>query len=521
MPDCTYDTALDSQTTEQFLKDVPESVWDYVRFVIYLKLIHNLDGKGLKVWDRMVETFPVLQRIIVYTYCPLEAFDMRLALLRLWDQADNERGDFKNPQVLYDATIAWSISKHPEVSKYPGLVAFLEQLGREFSCVLQADLRKNAGHPDTLGELRKNWKMVDKQGSRTIIKIDQSPFNRINHIIFDEPSGLSRIEIHYYLLDDPTTVELEQFFTDTDAYLTEWMQMFDGFEEVKNTAYSQDVMVYVYGRGDKLIRPPGRHENPFPFDLMTKYKVLLKNIYNKYNFEPKAHWEKKNPSAKGTWLDKFPDIERDKIDRTWDLKESFKKTIHDWNGTVPPAAYFCKTLKNRFKDSDGVKFTDRFIKRSEVWPEEGPTTDDGWILKDNLDFSGGSIHNKEGELIIDPPYDPNKHIDCWIDIQRFYDNLEHPIDREIISDYIDVSKHSSPNDSRRNMVKPASDVELSEILSDQDFDFTPQYIGQRRKKVGKKFYIFLKEHDRTQKTPKDRENDCTSLSRQLPTQKPD
>lgn len=353
MPDFAYDPAYESQTTEQFLKDVPESVWNYVSFVVFLRLIGDLDDKGLKIWDHLVSIYPVLQRIIVYTYSPLEAFDTRMGLLQLWAQADDERGDFRDPQALYDATVAWSISKLPELSIYPKIVTFLEQLRNHFPCVLQADLRKSAGHPDTLGELRKNWKAVDKQDSRTVIRIDQSPFYKIDHVIINEPEGQPRIEIHYHFLEDPMAADLEQFFTSADAYLTEWMQMFDGFEEVKNVAYSQDVMVYVYGREEKLIKPPGKHKNPFPLALGLKYDGLLK---------------KQEVAFKG-------EISSEQLE--WVFKD---KVIKEWKGDRPPVAHLYHTLRLRAIDllrkTTGL-FAQKKVDRIHIiYRSQFPTNDD-------------------------------------------------------------------------------------------------------------------------------------------------
>jgi hypothetical protein len=346
LPDFAYDPAYESQVTEQFLKDVPEPVWRYVKFVLSLKLIGDLDDKGREVWGRLVSTFPVLQRVIVYTYSPLEAFDMRLDLLRLWAQADEDRGDFRDPQALNDATFAWSISKHPEISKYPEIVEFLKQLRRDIYCVWQADLRKAAGHPDSLEELRENWKTVDKQGSRTVIKIDQSPFYKIDHVIINEPEGRSRIEIHYHFLEGPTAEDLERFFTGADAYLVEQIQMFGGDEEVKNIADSRNTKVYVYDRGGNLIKPPGQHTNPYPFVLRDKYAGLLKSI------EPMAKElsvTNKEIQDDPEMIDKLRILERQLRSEyvEWVFKD---KVIKEWKGDRPPVAHFDHTLRLRVID---------------------------------------------------------------------------------------------------------------------------------------------------------------------------
>ncbi len=366
MPDFAYDPAYESQLTEEFLKGVPDPVWHYVKFVLFLKLIGYLDDQGLEVWDRLVSTYPVLQRVIVYTYSPLEAFDARLDLLRLWAQADEDRGDFRDPQALYDATFAWSISKHPEVSKYPEIVEFLEQLRRDACCAWQADLRKAAGHPDSLAELRKNWKSVDKQGSRTVIKIDQSPFYKINHVIINEPDGRPRIEIHYHFLEDPTAENLERFFTSADAYLTEWMQMFDGYEEVKNIAYSQAVMVYVYDRDEKLIKPPGKHKNPFPLALGLKYDGLLK---------------KQEAAFKG-------EISSDQLEGV------FKdKVIKEWKGDRPPVAHFYRTLWLRAKDLLRQSKLDGKSNRIHIIYQGWSSTDDD-LEKTRSEFSAKAYYQR-------------------------------------------------------------------------------------------------------------------------------
>ena len=157
----------------------------------------------------------MLERIAVYTYSPVKAFDVRKMLLGRWTEADLKNEDLRNPQTNQDVAFAISLLGRPEIAgKSIGI--FLDRMVRDFDCVRQADIRKLIGKPDSIQDLRDNWKKVEDLDGETRTTIDFSPYYRIEHRAF-----LDRIEIHWYSLDG---VGIEKLFTDYDAHLTEWFQ---------------------------------------------------------------------------------------------------------------------------------------------------------------------------------------------------------------------------------------------------------------------------------------------------------
>lgn len=314
------DAPEEREITKTFLEGISEETLRHVDETIF----SMLDEESLAIWAKLKESFPMIARVAVYTYSPSEAFEERLLLLSRWAADDRERGDLRNPQALQDVAFLAAIARQPGIKERP-IADFLKQADRDFSKVLQADVRKAAGHPDPIEKLRENWKRVETLESGTKIIFDRSPFDRIEYL--DLPD---KVEIHYHVLDDSNPNDL---FVDADAHLVEWFQWLDEIRVSDKQAW-----VYIYGYDGELVKPPGAHQNPFSFNLLEKYKGLVYSAAK--NVIP-------DPDPGQAWTNE----RQDTVLTSGDAVVIFlEKVIPSWKGDRPPAAHFSKTLPWRLRD---------------------------------------------------------------------------------------------------------------------------------------------------------------------------
>src|SRR3989339_716286 len=79
-----------------------------------------------------VRAHAIFQIVIYYTYSPLEEIDMRCKMLATTD-------------IIRDVGYIYYVLGYPKLQDSPLLKSFLEKLKKDFSRVLNADMRKLAG----------------------------------------------------------------------------------------------------------------------------------------------------------------------------------------------------------------------------------------------------------------------------------------------------------------------------------------------------------------------------------------
>jgi len=380
--------------------------------------------------------------VIYYTYSPLEEIDMRCKMLATTD-------------IIRDVGYIYYVLGYPKLQDSPLLKSFLEKLKKDFSRVLNADMRKLAGAEGSIAELRANsyHVEVDKDGKPTKIIIDQSPWYRIEHYIKQK-------EGHYYVLDDsPDSISA---LSSPDEHLIEWYQWFEDEKGLQDNAYSGKTKIYIHDKDGKLIEK-------YPFALGPKYTPLREKIHNKYWFERKAFWVEKGQG--------WDTREEDRIDRRWDLEQIFRKAIMEWEGDVPPPAYFKKALEWGFMNLE-MSFRKRFVPH--------PDDPSKYILREDLDFSGGSLNDRlkdeKGESekvkewidLFPDKKDDITTIETLNTLSRLIERESHPTDKLILLDFWDICQ---------NDTEPRSDAEIARQLKTQRVHLSPQRIGQRRKRL--------------------------------------
>lgn len=361
--------AEEKKITEVFLKDVPAYVLQHVRSVVRSKL----DQEGQQIWERLIGSYPMLKRVADYVYSPVEAFDIRIDLLRRWTEADTEQNSFLSPYAIQDRIfIEWILNSHQELLNKP-IGTFLRNMADDFSCVLQADLRKAAGHPDSIETLRENWKKEETEGEKTLITIDQSPFYRIENLDFPD-----KIEIHLYVLEENAT---DSLFTEADSYLTEYFQWF----YKSNVIDKSQCWAYIYEASGNLANPPGKHQNPFEFNIVEKYKGLVISVA-----------KKQESSVENSLQDKAEDLAVKDHNASETLSDAFfaflEKVVPEWKGDRAPVAHFSTMLPFRLKD---VKKTQRTDREASLGDDNKPIDDQ------SIDEQPGSIlENKDENQIV-------------------------------------------------------------------------------------------------------------------------
>lgn len=324
--------------TEAFFDGVPEHVFYHVR----QRLTSLFDQEGQEIWSRLIYLFPMIERVAVYTYSPIEASDVRSLLLSRWREADEKRGDLRNSQAHQDAVFLIVLANHPEI-KGKLMSDALRRMREDFSQVLQADIRKGAGHPDSLEDLRAHWKRVEPLEDGVKIVIDHSPFKRVEHLNMPD-----HVEVHYHILDGSDS---DKLFTDADAHLTEWCQWFG-----EASVSDKPVQIYIYGCDGKLVKPHRKHTNPFFFNLLEKYQMLLSGSANLYG---------------------------ECLISTYDATQVLlEKVIPEWKGDIPPAAHFMKFLRWRILDVVRKESRNNTLDR-EV-EDHSPNQLDSVVLKDTM-----------------------------------------------------------------------------------------------------------------------------------------
>jgi hypothetical protein len=279
------------------------------------------------------------------------------------------------------------------------------------------------------------------------------------------PTGEVKEECHIYVLnDDP----LDYF--EVDEYLIRWMQAFEEEEGLQESAFSGKTAIYVHDRNGNPITPPGKHRNPFPFALESKYDGKIERIHRKYRLDQELFIKKKGELKPGEKR-----IEEDRIDRKWDLEKIFRKAIMEWppKKDIPIPAYFDRALEWSVKNLE-KGFRERFIKVPD--PDDPGKT--RFVLKEDF-YHGGSLNepiDKEENrtekinLLSGGMPAPEREID-W---KRLLDSVNHPIDKLIL---VDASR---------------SDAELVRELKTQGIQFTSRYVNKRRKKLYAHLRAFLK-----------------------------
>ena len=478
------------KTTEEFLTLCPQKIKSQVVSQVNQTLRSfypdlKLPQKDKNYFETLIISNPILQRVIFYTYTPPEEIKIRKNMILVWESG------LEKPTLIsqnfswgfnYDTGYIDFVLTYPEWKEVPLLKSFLIRLRNSASRVMNADVRKLAGAQGSIEELRENACREVVENGVTKLIVDQSPWYRIEQYI-------QRNEIHYYVLvDDPKAIE--DIFETPDESLILLMQWAEDEKSLQESAYSGKTKVFVHNKAGQLVKRKG---NPFPFALGPKYKPLRENIHGKYRLDRDVDWKTVIPGEKVS-------ISLDPNDRRWDLEQIFRKAIMEWDGRIPPPAYFKKALEWGFKNLE-KSFRKRFISKRDLQFGKDESFEDigeeGFILKEDLDYSGGSldkeIKDKEGNTIDfwvnlledDKKKSPEQTaIEGGIEteLNRFMNTLENPIDKEI---FLDLRDSCSKDDE-----KISSDAELARNLNIKGVDVTPQYIGKRRKNLKLK----LQEH---------------------------
>jgi len=247
-----------------------------------------------------------------------------------------------------------------------------------------------------------------------------------------------------------------------DEHLIEWYQWFEDEKGLQDNAYSGKTKIYIHDKDGKLIEK-------YPFALGPKYTPLREKIHKKYWFERKAFWVEKGQG--------WDTREEDRIDRRWDLEQIFRKAIMEWEGDVPPPAYFKKALEWGFMNLE-MSFRKRFVPH--------PDDPSKYILREDLDFSGGSLNDRlkdeKGESekvkewidLFPDKKDDITTIETLNTLSRLIERESHPTDKLILLDFWDICQ---------NDTEPRSDAEIARQLKTQRVHLSPQRIGQRRKRL--------------------------------------
>ncbi len=337
-----YDPGRDAPRHEKFnehlFEVVPKSTVSFAGQQVKEHFAKNVDPEShtavCQAFEALLEKFPILSRIIVYTYSPAEDLDTRTKMLDLWDQVDEIRNDLRTHRIIYEARFCCSIPAHPDaaISQFPVISEFLEnRLPHDFKCTLDNDIRKLCGEEGTIKELRNKWFMTEDRSGNKHTWFNFSPFWKIEFI--EKKSGDA--EMHVHLLHESTNVE--PLFLYADAQIVESFQLTNRFKG--------NIQVFIYGPDGNLVKPPYSHENPFSFNLDEKYKSL-KNSQAKrkqsmlgedYVYESLSpDISKKSSKEVSTMLaEYFADI-------------AFRQAIQEYNFNYPPAAHLKKYFPWRF-----------------------------------------------------------------------------------------------------------------------------------------------------------------------------
>ncbi|MCF8105410.1 MAG: hypothetical protein K9K64_08005 [Desulfohalobiaceae bacterium] len=332
-----YDPERDApgehELNKHFLELIPASTFhNFNRFILNHLYVKLGPEEGL-AFDRLLSEYPMLFRDLVYIYNePDEDYETRMKMLRFWHEADKVRNDLKNPQIQQDVFLCQNLSNHPDIVDCSILKEFLNGLGEDFSLVLHNDLRKLRGHEASIQELRDNWKIVHETENEKIVTIDNSPFDKVEYRI---EKITQKAQFHQYVLDDSNT---DDFFLHADSFMTEWLQRLPDWKEIHS------IDVFIYGPDEKLVKAPGKHTNPFPFNLLKKYEGLIQSAARKHGqMISRSDIEASTPDE-----NIFKD--KDHISQSDSIIAFLEKVLPEWKGDLPPSAHFSEYLPKRLLD---------------------------------------------------------------------------------------------------------------------------------------------------------------------------
>jgi hypothetical protein len=503
------------EKTKRFLELCSPEVHDYVtrQVGLYIKAHPSspLTKERQDLWDQFIASNPILQRVIYYTYSPVDAIGLRYDEMRSATDIN-----LANDGCYID--FALNDSYFPDDAL---LRDFIEKMKFDMDRVSAADNWKREGAKEPIEELRrtcfysKTWE--DGDGCKiTKVIIDQSFSDgyRDELIAKRHPDGTITEEYHTHILskDEPDT---SRFIDET---LARWMQLFEDDEELRESAFYSDDHVYVHNSAGEVVEK-------IPFGMANKYRPLIKATHRKHPLEREAYW-----------LTKKGEPVRDQIDRHWDLEQIFRDIILNWDEKKPIAAYFKYALKYGFLNLE-KRFRERFITNKDnligckqcglYFPlsESKGGEDCPWcenpidpqnlakeikthFLKEDLDFEGGSldelVEGEDGEAVrmldllqgkagASPMgFDPLNlktfsirldYKDIMMELEdrvggvefsRLIDLFNDPVSRVLLLDEYDVFC--------RNL-KPTSHAKMSRLLKERGIKMSPQRIGQRRKKL--------------------------------------
>jgi hypothetical protein len=445
------------ETTKNFLGLCSPEVDHHVRTQLSIYLNNHPSFSPTiekqRLWDQFIMSNPILQRVIYYTYSPAEAIEIRNNMLRA-----------PNIDLAKDGWYIDFALNDPDFPDDALLRDFLDKMKFDMDRVTAADNWKREGAKESIEELRPRVfygeTREDDDGCKiTKVVIDQAHAYKDEIIAKRHPDGTITEEYHTYMLgtDKPDTSRF------VDETLIRWMQSFEYVEDLRESAYSGDDYVYVHNSAGKVIEK-------IPFGLEPKYRPLREKIHREYPLEREAYW-----------LEKGGKTSRDQIDRRWDLEQEFRKAILNWDGKMPPPGYFNTVLKRGILNLE-QSYRARFTHDS--------SSPDKIILKEDLDFSGGSLNDvikdKDGNLAERSAFLDGEELDLnlGIDLKSLLSSIEHPADKLILFDYLEAKCYDD---------KPSSNAELSRQLATEGIKLTPQRIGKRRKKILSRLSeIFLK-----------------------------
>lgn len=338
----TYDPERDAPRHEKFnehlFEVVPKSTVSFAGQQVTEHFAKNVDPESYtalcQAFEVLLEKFPILSRIIVYTYSPAEDLDTRTKMLDLWDKTDEIRNDLRTHRIIYEARFCCSIPAHPDaaISQFPVISEFLENyLPHDFKCTLDNDIRKLCGEEGTIKELRDNWFMTEERAGNKHTWFNCSPLYKIEFI----EKKFGDAEIYVRLINDPA--EMESLFLYADAQVVESFQL--------SRRLPDRLKVFIYGPDGNLVEAPGKHTNPFSFNPLEKYDGLIKKeaYRNKWQIEPDIEYK---PVQDSDISRKDPQLIAAKSQATI----AFYKSMQEWTGNIPPAAHFNTLLPWRLED---------------------------------------------------------------------------------------------------------------------------------------------------------------------------
>jgi len=118
------------EATEEFCRlcppDVQKRVVNQVSYNLKSHPDYSFTSQDKYLWDRLIASNPILERVIYYTFIPPERIDIRRHMLAVWQIGSEAIPDWIN--FSHDTGYIHYVLQYPELKDRPLLKFFLVQL---------------------------------------------------------------------------------------------------------------------------------------------------------------------------------------------------------------------------------------------------------------------------------------------------------------------------------------------------------------------------------------------------------